>query len=92
MMNARARHEQPESETPAVAGAESAQLDNEAEVKSRSIRILVDAVSTHRCDYCGQLISEHVKYRGVTVREANGEVAEYEFCGEQCMSAEYPEM
>lgn len=91
-MNAQARHEQPESEAPTVAGADTPQLNNEKRVQSKSTRVLVDSVSTHRCDYCGQVITEQVKYRAVTVRESNGEVSEYAFCEEQCRSAEFPKL
>lgn len=92
MMNAQARVEQSEAESPSLAGMESVQTDGEENIRSQSIRVLFDAASTHRCDYCGQMISEYVKYRGVTVRESDGEVSEYSFCGEQCVSAEYPRM
>lgn len=91
-MNAQARVEQSESESPAIAGMEHDQSDNDEKIRSQSIRVLFDTVSTNRCDYCGQMISEYVKYRGVTVRESNGEISEYSFCEEQCMSAEFPHM
>ena len=92
MMNAQARVEQSESESPALAGMENVQTNGEEKIRSQSIRVLFDAASTHRCDYCGQMISEHVKYKGVTVRDSNGEISEYSFCGDQCVSAEFPHM
>ncbi|WP_121823039.1 DUF7576 family protein [Halostella salina] len=69
----------PDTNTPRDRAAER--------VVNRSIRVLLDSNASHRCDHCGEEINEGTRYRNVTVRERPGEISDYAFCNEECLSA-----
>ncbi|RLM34714.1 hypothetical protein D3D01_14765 [Haloarcula sp. Atlit-7R] len=59
-------------------------------IQNKSTRVLVGGSPTYRCDYCGQVISEQMRYRGLTIRDSGGEITEHFFCEEECMTSQYP--
>ncbi|NLV07846.1 hypothetical protein GOC83_17075 [Haloarcula rubripromontorii] len=59
-------------------------------VTNKSTRVLVGGSPTYRCDYCGQVISEQMRYSGLTIRDSDGEITEHFFCEEECMTSQYP--
>lgn len=85
-MNAENKQENRDVRSPSTPDANPTQ-DRAEDVVSRSIRVLLDANAANRCDHCGEEIGEGTRYRNVTVRETAGEVADYSFCNEQCLSA-----
>jgi len=84
-MNAENTQENRDVRSPSTPDAT---LDRTADnVVNRSIRVLLDADASNRCDHCGEEIGEGTRYRNVTVRENPGEVSDYSFCNEECLSA-----
>ncbi|EMA23929.1 hypothetical protein C442_05386 [Haloarcula amylolytica JCM 13557] len=64
----------------------------ELNIQNKSTRVLVGGSPNYRCDYCGQVISEQMKFSGVTIRDPDGEITEHFFCEEECMTSQYPDI
>lgn len=62
----------------------------ELNIQNKSTRTLVGGSPNYRCDYCGQVINEQMKYSGVTIRDSDGGITEHFFCEEECMTSQYP--
>lgn len=61
-------------------------------IQNKSTRVLVGGSPSYRCDYCGQVISERMRYSGVTIRDSAGNITEHFFCEEECMISQYPDI
>jgi|GEM_PF-5783266 len=72
--------------------ASSNAVATELNIQNKSTRILVGGSPDYRCDYCGQVISEQVRYSGVTIRNSDGGITEHFFCEEECMTSQYPDI
>lgn len=88
-MNARNDQEDRDARPTASQDGGSVRQPASERVESRSIRILLDASSPHRCDHCGEVIGENTKYRNVTVRNGSGAVSEYSFCDRECSASRF---
>lgn len=83
-MNAQTTHENRDVQTPAGAETRSADRQVTDAVETHSVRILLEAPSTHRCDNCNTEISIKTRYRHVSIREADGELSEHSYCNLEC--------
>ena len=83
-MNARNDQEGRDAQPTANQEGESVRRPTTERVESRSVRILFESSSPHRCDHCGEAIGENTTYRNVTVRNGSGAVSEYSFCDREC--------
>ncbi|AFK21171.1 hypothetical protein E6P09_15335 (plasmid) [Haloferax mediterranei ATCC 33500] len=86
-MNAHNKHTYRDQQTVTAAQAQQIPKPASVNVERRSIRVSLDRLSTHRCDYCGEEIEEKTRYRNVTVRDSNGEISDYAFCTEACSTS-----
>ncbi|KAA9396138.1 hypothetical protein Har1130_16395 [Haloarcula sp. CBA1130] len=91
-MNGQTEAEQSLTTARCAMEASSNAAAGELNIQNKSTRVLVDGSPNYRCDYCGQVISEQMKYSGVTIRDSDGEIAEHFFCGEECMTSQYPKI
>lgn len=55
------------------------------EVLYTSTRIMVDSHSRPRCTSCRGAIDHGVQYKCLTIRDDNGDTAEFEYCAEECL-------
>ncbi|QIB74326.1 hypothetical protein G3I44_08555 [Halogeometricum borinquense] len=86
-MNAHNKQTYRDQQTTAAEQPLVAQEPASVTVESRSIRVVLERLSDHRCDYCGEVIGEKTQYRNVTVRDSNGEICDYAFCTEECSTS-----
>ncbi|WP_135822360.1 DUF7576 family protein [Halostella litorea] len=86
-MNADNEQENRDARPSSTPNATPGSAPSSERVVNRSIRVLLDSHSPHRCDNCGELIREGTQFRNVTVREASDELTDYSFCTEECLSA-----